>query len=113
MKVKFMAEKKNKSKGKGFNKLIYIAGTAALVFMLGFSTVNFIRDARVLKLPILSKAAASDKAAEGGEVEDYKTLKYKKPAPVSTTKPKKSPAPKKSAAPTPKPTPKVIPSSQP
>ena len=101
-----MSEKKNKSRNNGFSKILYIAGTVALVFMLSFSAVNFIRDARVLKLPVLSSVAPADKSPQSTEDGGYKTLKYKKPTDAATPKPKKTPTPQKSSAakPTPEPT---------
>lgn len=107
-----MSEKKSKGSNSMFNKVVYIAGTLALVFMLVFSAVNFLRDARVLKLPVLSSESAVDKDTKSSEDGGYKTLKYKKPA-TTTPKPQKTTAPKKPAVPTPKPAPKAIPSSEP
>lgn len=106
-------KKKNRNKNNGFSKVIYITGTAALIFMLAFSAVNFVRDARVLRLPVLTKTAAADKGEDTGESGDYQTIKYKKPAATATPKPKKNTAPKSTKAPTPTPKPKAIPSSDP
>ena len=100
----------NKSKDrKNISRILYITGSAALIFMLAFSAVNFIRDARVLRLPVLSKAAAVNKDTKSGETGDYNTLKYKKPAVTASPKAKNTPAPQKtadpkSATPTPEPT---------
>lgn len=110
---KSKSKDKNKNTDKGIYKLIFIAGTAALVFMLAFSAVNFIRDARVLRLPVLSNAVSSDKNPKDSEAGDYKTLKYKKPVETGSPKPKETPTPQKTAATTPQPTPKAIPSSEP
>ncbi len=99
-----MSEKRNRSKNNGFNQILYIAGTVALFFMLAFSGVNFIRDARVLKLPVLSSVAPANKDPKSTEDGEYKTLKYKKPTEAATPKPKKTPAPKSTVKPTPVPT---------
>ncbi|NJD02009.1 MAG: hypothetical protein FIA99_05300 [Ruminiclostridium sp.] len=104
---------KNKNIKKNISKLIYISGTAALIFMLAFSAVNFIRDARVLRLPVLSNAVSSDNDTKNSKDGDYKTLKYKKPVETDSPNSKKTPVPSKTAAPTPQPTPKAIPSGEP
>ena len=105
-----MSGKKCKNKSSFLGKVLYVSGTIALVFMLSFSAVNFISDARVLKAPVLSKETAPDKEVKGTEADDYKTIKYKKPTPTPKPKAKKTPAPKTA---TPTPTPKAIPPSDP
>lgn len=87
------------NKSKGIEKILYFAGTAVLIIMVAFSVFNFIRDARVLKLPVLFKASDTVKNAGKSEAGDYKTLKYKKPSGNSSPKATKSTATQKSTAP--------------
>lgn len=104
-----MNRKKGKKNSSFLSKVLYASGTVALIFMLSFSTVNFLKDARVLKSPVLSSAAAADKGTESSESDEYKTIKYQKPTATPKPKSKKTPVPQKTATPTPK----VIPSSDP
>lgn len=105
-----MGQKRNKKNGI-LSNLIYVAGSAALVVMLAFSTVNFIRDARILRHPVLSGAVTAGKETKDKESADFKTLKYQKPAPTATPKPKATE--KKSGTAKPTATPKPAPTAEP
>ena len=108
-----MGQKKNSKKSSSFTKLVYMVGTAAFVVMLALSAINFARDAKVLKLPVLSKAVSVEKETKSSEPTDYETLKYKKSAPTATPKPKAKPSVKKTEATKPAATPKPSPTPQP
>jgi hypothetical protein len=93
-------------------KILYIIGSIALVFMLGFSSVNFAKDSRLLQAPVLSKVADNTAKEEKSTEDGYKTIKYKKSDSSSkstSTKNKPTKTTKPTATPKPTPVPTVDP----
>ena len=93
-----------KQKKSGLRQIFYMVGTLVIAVMLVIVGINFVRDARILQKPLLS--TSTPKKSDSGNVDGYKTIKYKKPAANSTKKPDK---PKTSTAPAKTAEPAVVP----